>query len=92
MAEDIITNKALIGRVETLRVPSPIERLSPPLSPVEYAGTRETNTVLQGTIIALKLIQRIVRLAPVPGLHSLVAAVLNISEAVNVSFGATSRF
>ena len=38
---------------------------------------------------ALKLIQQIVGLVPVPGLQSLVGVVLNISEVINVSFGDT---
>ena len=52
-------------------------------------GESRTHTVLQGTISALKLIQQIVGLAPVPGLYSLIGVVLNISEVINVSFGAT---
>ena len=70
---------------------SPIECLAPPPSPVDATGQSKTYTVLQGTITALKLIQQIVGLAPVPGLPSLIGVVLNISEVVNVSFGATSR-
>jgi hypothetical protein len=50
------------------------------------ADESEMQTVLQGTITALKLTQQIVGLAPVPGLQRLVGVVLNISEAVNVSF------
>jgi len=73
--------------VKTLRATtltsSPIECRPPPPSPVNATGQRRTHTVLQGTITALKLIQQIVGLAPVPGLQSLVGVVLNISEAVN---------
>ena len=63
----------------------------PPLSLADATGqTRSrTHTALQGTITALKLIQQLVGLAPIPGLQSLVGVVLNISEVVNVSFGAT---
>ena len=85
--------------VETLRattslVPgpltsSPVECFPPPPSPADATGQIRTHTVLQGTITALKLIQQIVGLAPVPGLQSLVGVVLNISEVVNVSFGTT---
>ena len=70
---------------------SPIECFLPPPSPADAtkAGPSKTQTVLQGTITALKLVQQIVGLAPVPDLQSLVGVVLNISEVVNVSFGAT---
>ena len=61
----------------------------PPPSPADTTGESRTHTVLQGTISALKLIQQIVGLAPVPGLDSLVGVVLNISEIVIVSFGVT---
>ena len=72
---------------------SPIECFLLPPSPADatHASPSKTQTVLQGTIIALKLIQQIVGLAPVPGLQSLVGVVLNIAEVVNVSSGATSR-
>ena len=70
---------------------SPIVRFPPPpsLANATQAGPSKTQTVLQGTITALKLIQQIVGLAPVPGLQSLVGVVLNIAEVVNVSSGAT---
>ena len=45
-----------------------------------------TCALLQGTITALKLVQQIVGLSPVPGLQSLVGLVLNITEIVNVGF------
>ena len=61
-------------------------KLPPPPSPADTTGESRTHTILQGTISALKLIQQIVGLAPVPGLHSLVGVVLNISEIVNVSY------
>ena len=48
-----------------------------------------SQSVLQGTISALKLVQQIVGLAPIPGLQSLVEVVLNISEVANVSFDTT---
>ena len=48
-----------------------------------------SQSVLQGTITTLKLVQQIVGLAPIPGLQSLVGVVLNISEVVNVSFDTT---
>ena len=56
----------------------------------DTSGQSGTQTVLQGTITALKLTQQIIGLAPVSGLQSLVQVVLNISEVVNVSFSATS--
>jgi hypothetical protein len=71
------------------QLPSPIECFLPPPSLADAIGQSRTQTVLQGTISALKLIQQIVGLAPVPGLQSLVGVVLNISEIVNVSFSAT---
>ena len=58
----------------------------PPPSPADTTGESRTHRVLQGTISALKLIQQIVGLAPVPGLDRVV---LNISEIVIVSFGVT---
>ena len=89
-------SRSKLTQVETLRgattgplTSSPIECFPPPPSPADAtpAGPSKTQTVLQGTITALKLIQQIVGLAPVPGLQSLVGVVLNISEVVNVSFG-----
>ena len=70
---------------------SPIECFPPPPSSADatQAGASKTKTVLQGTITALKLIQQIVGLAPVPGLQSLVGVVLKIAEVVNVSSAAT---
>ena len=67
--------------MESLQLPSPADatRVNP----------NKTQTELQGTITALKLIQQIVGLAPVPGLQSLVGVVLKIAEVVNVSLGAT---
>jgi hypothetical protein len=86
----------IITVVEMLRAttsgpltPSPTECFPPPPSPADATGQIRTHTVLQGTITALKLVQQIIGLAPVPGLSSLVGVVLNISEVVNVSFGAT---
>ena len=69
----------------------PIECFAPPPSPADatQAGPSKTQRVLQGTITALKLIQQIVGLAPVPGLQSLVGVVLKIAEVVNVSSAAT---
>jgi hypothetical protein len=63
----------------------------PPPSPADSAqdGQGETHTILHGTITALKIVQQIIGLAPVPGLKSLVGVVLNISETVNVNFDAT---
>ena len=61
----------------------------PSPSPADTTGESRTHTVLQGTISALKLLQQIVGLTPVPGLYSLIGVVLNISEVVNASFGAT---
>jgi hypothetical protein len=69
------------------QLPSPIECFLPPPSLADAIGQSRKQTVLQGTISALKLIQQIVGLAPVPGLQSLIGVVLNISEIVNVSFG-----
>jgi hypothetical protein len=71
------------------QLPSPIECFLRPPSLADATGQSRTQTVLQGTISALKLIQQIVGLAPVPGLQSLVGVVLNISEIVNVSFDFT---
>ena len=98
-APDVSSNTASRSKttpLETLRTTtldtltsSPVECFPPPPSPADAAGQCRTYTVLQGTITALKLIQQIVGLAPVPGLQSLVGVVLNISELVNVSFGAT---
>ena len=99
-APDVSSNTAPYSKitpVETIRAAtsgpltssSPIECVPPPPSPADSTGQKKTHTVLQGTITALKLIQQIVGLAPVPGLQSLVGVVLNISEVVNVSFGAT---
>ena len=68
---------------------SSIVRFPPPPFPADATSQSRTHTVLQGTINALKLVQQIIGLAPVPGLQSLVGVVLNISEAVNVSFTAT---
>ena len=68
---------------------SPIECFPPPPSPADATGQSRTHTVLQGTIIALKLIKQMVGLDPVPDFQCLVGVVLKISEAVNVSFGAT---
>jgi hypothetical protein len=68
---------------------SPVECFPPPPSLADATGQSRTHTVFQGTITTLKLIQQIVGLAPVPGLQSLVGVVLNLSEVVNVSFGAT---
>ena len=70
---------------------SPIECFPPPPSPADapQAGPSKTQTVLQGTIIALKLIQQIVGLAPEPCLQGLVGVVLKIAEVVNVSLRAT---
>jgi energy-coupling factor transporter ATP-binding protein EcfA2 len=64
---------------------SPIDCFSPPPSPADatQAGRSKTQTVLQGTITALKVIQQIVGLAPVPALQSLVGVVLNVAQAVN---------
>ena len=53
-----------------------------------WAGRGKTQTILQETIIALKIIQQIVGLAPVPALQSLVGVVLNIAQVVDVSFSA----
>ena len=88
--------KRLTGRsspVETLRATtsgpltsSPVECFPPPQSPADATSQIRTHMVLQGTITALKLVQQIVGLAPVPGLQSLVRVVLAISELVNVSF------
>ena len=81
------------GKVRTDRskpLASPIECFPPPPSLADATGQSRRHTpVLQGTISALKLIQQIAGLAPVPGLQSLVGVVLNISELVNVSFCAT---
>ena len=85
------TNKISIGGVETPQAASPIECFPPPSSPADSTVQSGTQMVLQGTITALKLIQQIVGLAPVPGLQSLVGVVLNILEVVNVSFGAASH-
>ena len=52
------------------------------------AGPSKTQTILQGTITTLKIIQQIVGLAPVPGFQSLVGVVLNIAQVVDVSFSA----
>ena len=69
---------------------SPIECFPPPPPLADATSQSRTHTpVLQGTISALKLIQQIVGLAPVPGLGSLVGVVLNILEVVNVSVCAT---
>ena len=72
---------------------SPIEYFPQPPSPADatQADPSKTQTVLQlqGTITALKLIQQIAGLAPVPGLQSLVEVVLKIAEVVNVSSAAT---
>ena len=68
---------------------SPIECVPPPPSSADATGHNRPHTVLQGTITALKLIQQIVGLSPVPGLQSLVVVVLNISEVVNVSCNAS---
>ena len=66
---------------------SPVECFPPPPSPAYATSQIRTHMVLQGTITALKLVQQIVGLAPVPGLQSLVVrVVLAISELVNVSF------
>ena len=75
-------------RSKSLALALSIECFLPPPSPVDAtaSGQSRTRTVLQGTISALKLIQQIVGLAPVPGLQSLVGVVLNISEVVNASF------
>ena len=79
----------MLTQLETLRgttagplTSSPIECFPPPSSPVDatQAGPSKTQTVLQGTITVLKLIQQIVGLAPVPGLPSLVGVVLKIAE------------
>ena len=87
-----------ITSVETVRTEtsgtltsSPIDYFPPPSSVADppQAGPSKTQTILQGTITALKIIQQIVGLAPVPGLQRLVGVVLNIAEAVNVSFVAT---
>ena len=87
-----------ITSVETVRTgtsgtltSSPIDYFPPPSSVADppQAGPSKTQTILQGTITDLKIIQQIVGLAPVPGLQRLVGVVLNIAEAVNVSFVAT---
>ena len=52
------------------------------------AGPSKTQTILQETITALRIIQQIIGLAPVPGLQSLVGVVLNIAQVVDVSFSA----
>ena len=99
-APDVSSNTASppkITQVETLRgatagplTSSPIECFQVPQPPCSaQAGQSKAQTVLQGTITALKLIQQIVGLAPVPGLQSLVGVALNISQVVNVSFCAT---
>ena len=69
---------------------SPTECSPPPPSPADATSTGQstTRTVLQGTITALKLVQQIVGLAPIPGLQCLVGVVLTLSETVNVSFRA----
>ena len=78
-----------VGADRSKRLASSIECSLPLPSPADATGESRTHTVLQGTICALKLIQQIVGRAPVPGLPNLVGVVLNISEVVNVSFGAT---
>jgi hypothetical protein len=94
-APDVNSSHSKLTPVETLPATtsgpltsSPVGCFSPPPSPADSQATGQirTHTVLQGTITALKLVQQIVGLAPVPGLQSLVGVVLNISEVVNVSF------
>jgi len=98
-AQEVSPNTASrpkITPVETLRAEtsgpltsSPIDCFSPPPSPADatQAGQRKTQTVLQGTITALKIIQQIVGLAPVSGLQNLVGVVLNIAQVVNDMYG-----
>ena len=78
-----------VGVDRPKRLASSIECSLPPASPADATGESRTHTVLHGMISSLKLIQQIVVLAPVPGFPNLVGVVLNISEVVNVSFGAT---
>ena len=83
--------ETLRGATTSPLTSSSIECFPPLPSPVDatQAGPSKTKTVLQGTITALKLIQQLVGLAPVPGLQSLVGVVLKIAEVVNVSSAAT---
>ena len=78
-----------VGTDRSNPLASSIECSLPPPSPLDATDESRTYKVLQRTISALKLIQQIVGLAPVPGLPNLVEVVLKISEVVNVSFGAT---
>ena len=61
--------------------------LPPP--PADSTGQGGTHTILHGTITALKIVQQIIGLDPVPSLKSLVVVVLSISETLNVSLEAT---
>jgi hypothetical protein len=65
----------------------PITKCFPPNpSPVGGSGETYGGGTCDGTIIALKLVQRVVGLVPVPAVQSLVELVLNISKILNVRF------
>ena len=68
------------GKVRTNR--------SKPLA--DATGQNRTDTILQGTILALKVTQQIAGHTPVPWLPGLVGVVLNLLEVVKVSYCATS--
>lgn len=65
----------------------PITKCFPPNpSPVGGSGETYGGGTCDGTIIALKLVQRVVGLVPVPAVQSLVELVLNISKILNKTY------